>query len=93
LRSFKNKFENSLLDRHVSAELLEYRINGEQPGFSPERLRSSTVLLCHDLKRQSPGTSQSNSMFRLALEAQPGVAHPCGKNHRAAIHLSRFRAP
>jgi Domain of unknown function (DUF1998) len=55
LRSFKNKFEHSLLDRHVGAELLEYLLNGEHPEFSPERLRSSTELLYHDLRRQSPG--------------------------------------
>ncbi len=54
LRSFKNKFEHSLLDRHVGAELLEYLLNGEHPEFSAERLRSSTALLYHDLRRQSP---------------------------------------
>jgi hypothetical protein len=54
LRGFKNKFEHSLLDRHVGAELLEYLLNGERPEFSPERLRTSTALLYHDLRRQSP---------------------------------------
>lgn len=54
LRSFKNKFEHGLLDRHVGAELLEYLLNGEHPEFSPERLRSSTALLYHDLQRTSP---------------------------------------
>jgi hypothetical protein len=34
--------------------LLEYLLNGEQPEFSPERLRTSTALLYHDLRRQSP---------------------------------------
>ena len=52
LRSFKNKFEHSLLDRHVGAELLEYLLTGEQPRFNAERLRSSTALLYHDLRRQ-----------------------------------------
>lgn len=33
LRSFKNKFEHSLLDRHVGAELLEYLLTGELPDF------------------------------------------------------------
>lgn len=54
LRGFKNKFEHSLLDRHVGAELLEFLLNGERPEFSPERLRTSTALLYHDLRRQSP---------------------------------------
>lgn len=56
LRSFKNKFDHSLLDRHVGAQLLEYLLNGEQPTFDPERLRTSTELLCNDLKRQSDGS-------------------------------------
>ena len=52
LRSFKNKFEHSLLDRHVGAQLLEYLLTGEQPGFNAARLSSSTALLYHDLQRQ-----------------------------------------
>ena len=53
LRSFKNKFEHGLLDRHVGAELIEYLLTGEQPGFNAERLRRSTALLYHDLQRQA----------------------------------------
>lgn len=53
LRSFKNKFEHTLLDRHVGAELLEYLLNGVQPDFNARRLTSSTDLLCNDLKRQA----------------------------------------
>ena len=52
LRSYKNKFEHSLLDRHVGAELLEYLVTGKRPSFNAERLHSSTVLLYHDLLRQ-----------------------------------------
>ena len=55
LRSFKNKFEHGLLDRHVGAELLEYLLTGEQRGFDPDRLRSSTELLYSDLQRQTTG--------------------------------------
>lgn len=55
LRSFKNKFEHSLLDRHVGAELVDYIINGVQPVFDARRLASSTELLCKDLMRQSNG--------------------------------------
>ena len=53
LRSFKNKFEHSLLDRHVGAHLLEYLINGQLTEFSTDRLVSSTALLGADLQRQS----------------------------------------
>ncbi|MCY3880393.1 MAG: DUF1998 domain-containing protein [Rhodobacteraceae bacterium] len=52
LRSYKNKFEHSLLDRHVGAELLDYLVSGQMPKFDQERLRKSTTLLYHDLLRQ-----------------------------------------
>ncbi len=53
LRSFKNKFEHSILDRHIGAQLLRYLIDGELADFSPNRLASSTALLRSDLQRQS----------------------------------------
>ena len=53
LRSFKNKLEHSLLDRHVGAQLLQYLINGQLSEFSAGRLASSTALLRNDLQRQS----------------------------------------
>lgn len=53
LRSFKNKFEHSLLDRHVGVELLEYLISGQLPEFDAKRLLKSTKLLFNDLSRQS----------------------------------------
>jgi hypothetical protein len=58
LRSFKNKFEHSLLDRHVGAQLLEYLLNGEQPEFNADRLRTSTEFLFNDLLRQGSGDVQ-----------------------------------
>ena len=53
LRSFKNKIEHSLLDRHIGAQLLEYLLAGKLTGFNTARLRSSTTLLCNDLRRQA----------------------------------------
>ena len=52
LRSFKNKLEHRLLDRHVGAQLLRYLIDGQLADFSPSRLASSTDLLRNDLERQ-----------------------------------------
>jgi hypothetical protein len=52
LRSFKNKFEHTLLDRHVAAELLGYLITGKIPEFNAARIASSTELLAKDLQRQ-----------------------------------------
>ncbi|NTF91623.1 DUF1998 domain-containing protein [Agrobacterium rhizogenes] len=54
LRSFKNKFEHSLLDRHVGCELLEYLVHGQIVPFNAARIRNSTIVLGDDLKRQSP---------------------------------------
>lgn len=52
LRSFKNKFEHAVLDRHVGAELLDYLLSGSPPVFDAQRLRQSTALLHGDLLRQ-----------------------------------------
>jgi hypothetical protein len=56
LRSFKNKFEHGLLDRHVGAELLEHLLEGTFPQFDPQRLAASTDLLYADLLRQGNPT-------------------------------------
>jgi hypothetical protein len=65
LRSFKNKFEHGLLDRHVGAELLEYLLSGVLPEFDEQRLENSTALLYNDLLRQSDdnGNFESNVRF------------------------------
>ena len=55
LRSFKNKFEHSLLDRHVGTELLEYLVTGDLPQFDAVRLRNATGLLAGDIQRNSDG--------------------------------------
>jgi len=56
LRSFKNKFEHYLLDRHVGAELLDYLVTGIVPQFDRARLKKSTGQLFADLLRQDkPG--------------------------------------
>ena len=70
LRSYKNKFEHSLLDRHVGAELLEYLVTGRPPSFNPERLHGSTVLLYHDLLRQ--GLTGVEFELSAQLDSEPG---------------------
>ena len=52
LRSFKNKFEHRLLDRHVGAELVEYLLTNNLPNFDAQRLKNSTARLYNDLLRQ-----------------------------------------
>jgi hypothetical protein len=56
LRSYKNKFEHHLLDRHIAASLLRYLLYGDLPTLNPARAEHSTNLLFNDLERQSaPG--------------------------------------
>ena len=52
LRSYNNKFEHDLLDRHLGASLLRFLIHGRYPTLDPGRLASSTALLFEDLCRQ-----------------------------------------
>jgi hypothetical protein len=52
LRSYKNKFEHDLLDRHLGASLLRFVLNNAAPTLSPDRVARSTNLLFEDLDRQ-----------------------------------------
>ncbi|RWR27258.1 DUF1998 domain-containing protein [Sinirhodobacter populi] len=77
LRSFKNKFEHRLLDRHVGVELLEYLLTGQNSGFSGERLERSTALLLNDLLRRDEGMA--------TFEAGPKITYGSGKSVTAPI--------
>lgn len=55
LRSYKNKLEHELLDRHVGASLLRFLLSGTLPLLDDERLIRSTELLYQDLERQRGG--------------------------------------
>jgi len=52
LRSFKNKLEHDLLDRHLASSLLRFVISGEVPVINENRLNQSTDILFQDLERQ-----------------------------------------
>ncbi|GIH71558.1 DEAD/DEAH box helicase [Sphaerimonospora thailandensis] len=49
LRSFRNRFEHNLLDRHVGASLLRYLIHGTLPALDEKRLARSADRLLEDL--------------------------------------------
>ena len=76
LRSFKNKFEHRLLDRHVAAELLDYLLTGTIPEFSEKRLANSTALLSNDLLRQSDGTIEFETDAKIATQKGEDVTVP-----------------
>jgi hypothetical protein len=52
LRSFKNKLEHDLLDRHLAASLLRHLLTGAQPTMDLARIKASTTVLFEDLERQ-----------------------------------------
>jgi hypothetical protein len=91
LRSFKNKFEHALLDRHVGAELLEYVISGEMQPFDARRIRASSHLLHQDLERQTDGITFAADK-ELTVPGLGPVTIPilatCADGKRFAIALS-----
>ena len=52
LRSYKNKFEHDLLDRHVGLVLLRYIMTGKAPEENLARMEGIRSLLVSDLNRQ-----------------------------------------
>lgn len=52
LRSYKNKFEHDLIDRHLGASLLRAALTGTAPSVDATRLGQSLDLLATDLERQ-----------------------------------------
>jgi ATP-dependent helicase YprA (DUF1998 family) len=96
LRSFKNKFEHGLLDRHVGAELLEYLLRGKLPEFDVQRLLQSTALLHADLVRQTEG--HTSFLPQAAVNVEGGqievpILAVSSDGTRYAIALSRPLTP
>ncbi|MFJ8602207.1 DEAD/DEAH box helicase [Streptomyces shenzhenensis] len=75
LRSFRNRFEHSLLDRHVGASLLRYLIHGTEPTLNEERLERSADTLYEDLSSRG-----SNAHFtrgaKVEIEGVGAVTAP-----------------
>lgn len=70
LRSYKNKFEHDLLDRHLGAGLLRFVLHGTFPNLQERRLAAATNLLFEDLERH--GVS-GLTLQRNALISVPGL--------------------
>jgi ATP-dependent helicase YprA (DUF1998 family) len=70
LRSYKNKFEHHLLDRHVAASLARYLLSGIVPVLDEQRAEDLCDLLFLDLKRQDP---PGLSFERRATMSIPGM--------------------
>ena len=76
LRSFKNKFEHRLLDRHVGAELLEFLVSGTLADFDKDRLKESTALLYKDLLRQGYEGVEFQANAQMAVKGKGRTAVP-----------------
>ena len=70
LRSFKNRFEHDLLDRHVGASLLRYLLDGTEPSLDKTRLEASTDRLFADLERLG---TEGVEFARNAIVEVPGI--------------------
>ena len=71
LRSYRNKFEHDLLDRHLGASLLRFALRDVTPTIGAARLERSTDLLFQDLDRQGV---DGLTLERDKLLAIPGLA-------------------
>lgn len=70
LRSFRNRFEHTHLDRHVGASLLRYLLHGTMPTLAADRLERSANKLFEDLARSG---QEGVGFERNATIEVPGV--------------------
>lgn len=93
LRSFKNKFEHSFLDRHVGTELIDYLLDGMLPPQGSVRIESSTQLLLNDLQRQNISGVNFEGNGKIVLDgvtiAAPILAKHIQSSEQTIITLSR----
>jgi len=83
LRSFKNKLEHNLLDRHLATSLLKFIISGSIHGISQDRLDQSTDMFFEDLQRQG--------LDDLTIERNKSIVVPGVGNVVAPISIMRKR--
>lgn len=87
LRSYKNKFEHSLLDRHIGKSLLEYVLSSEIPTIEANRARQLDEMLFVDLERQEAQglTVTQNEVISVAGLGEVEVPILAKVNNRAFV--------
>jgi hypothetical protein len=91
LRSFKNRFEHALLDRHLGASLLRYLVRGEEPVLDKQRMEAAADRLFADLSRRGDDGVHFRRKAKLdvpgigTIEA-PIVARSDGRDVIVGIH-------
>jgi len=76
LRSYRNKFEHELLDRHIGASLLRFLLRGVLPDVGAGRLARSTDLLFNDLQRNAAEGLTVEKDRRLQVEGLGEINAP-----------------
>ena len=76
LRSFKNRFDHGLLDRHLGAALLRYVIHGTVPEIPKRRLEGLTDRLHADLLRLGLGGATVERNAPVTVSGIPTVEVP-----------------
>lgn len=76
LRSFRNRFEHTQLDRHVGASLLRYLLDGTLPELSPARVARSVQRLFEDLDRSGADDVQFERDAQIDIDGIGPVVVP-----------------
>ncbi|MPT13530.1 MAG: DEAD/DEAH box helicase [Microbacterium sp.] len=76
LRSFRNRFEHTQLDRHVGASLLRYLLDGTLPELSPARVNRSVQRLFEDLDRSGADDVRFERDARIDIDGIGPVVVP-----------------
>jgi hypothetical protein len=96
LRSFKNRFEHSKLNRHIGRELLAYLRRGGDLTVPEARVRRAAVLLAEDIRRQV-GSEAIAELDALLEDPDVGaVPLPLAVSHgrrRVAVCITHPLAP
>jgi hypothetical protein len=94
LRSYKNKFEHDLLDRHLGASLLRFVLRDQPPTLDANRIARSTDLLFGDLERQGIEGLTLERDKRLSLAGRGDVVVPIlAANSRGARFAISLHGP
>lgn len=93
LRSYKNKFEHGLLDRHVGASLLRFVLRGTTPTLDAGRLGRSTELLFQDLQRQGVDGLTLERNGRLSIPGLGEIIAPIFASNRRGKFVVGLHGP
>ena len=93
LRSFKNKLDHRLLDRHIGVQLLDYLVTGNNPEFNKQRLSNSTNLLFNDLLRRDEGSITFKRDVKISYGTGRTAIAPIFTEHRGKKFVIALSAP